>query len=62
MDRNERIGTHPGFYWLNENRNYSDDHDYEDRKERRILKHRVVERQRMYITDPGSNKARVRTG
>jgi hypothetical protein len=47
----ERIGTH---YWLNENRNYSDDpdDDYEERKERRILKHRMIERQRMYMTDP----------
>jgi hypothetical protein len=52
----EHIGSYPPgrFYWLDQNRNYSDDpdDDYEERKERRILKQRMIERQRMYMTDP----------
>ena len=47
----EWTGTH---YWLNEDRNYSDDldDDYEERKERRMLKQRMMEGLRMFRTDP----------
>ena len=49
----EPVGSYPPgrLYWLDKNRNYSDDpdDDYEERKERRRLKQRMIEEERKFM-------------